>query len=162
MMNGVKLFSGFSECRYFSVVQRLLSSRRGNKMVRKETPGDSQPPLPNFSDLMRDLYKKGHPDVLRSIDKEKADINDQSFQILNNIITTIKTPGYPPMMVKTIPFHLKTTKGTKSTNLHVKTAGGECKRQLSASFEEFFITSGINPTGKFRWGNEHFPVDSLE
>lgn len=117
--------------------------------------------LPEFSSLMREMYKKGHPDIVRSADKAKSEINDNSFQVLNGILTTIKTTAYPPQIIQTIPFYLKTETGLRCTELHVKTAGGECKRQVTKSFSDFFIASGIAPSGQFKWSKEYFPVTNI-
>ena len=136
---------------------------------RQQTEVDSS--LPEFSFLLRQLYRRAHPDLLRASDPLLANDNDESMQTLNGIITTIKTYNeYPAQIHKNITFHLKsnTDKRVERVDLLLHTAGGDCKRQLTVSFEEFFLRSGIliNPRedGKdlFVWNKDYFPVEARE
>ena len=144
--------------------------------------------LPSFSSLMRLFYKQSHPDLLRSTASDCADINDQSMQVLNGILSTLKEDNaYPPRMVKNIPFYLlrkqtriqpptstdgggsaevplsksvpcpgPTQKSPASLSksggshlecveLRIRTGGGECRKQVTASMTEFFVAAGIIP-----------------
>ena len=136
---------------------------------RQQTEVDTS--LPNFSNLIRQLYRRAHPDLLRASDPLLADANDESMQTLNGIITTIKTYNeYPAQIHKNITFHLKSTADQKveQVDLLIHTAGGDCKRQLTASFEEFFLRSGIliNPREHdkdlFVWNKDYFPIEARE
>lgn len=124
-----------------------------------ETPQD----IPQFSGLLRQFYKQTHPDILRASNSEYADVNDQSWKTLNGILTTIKeVNSYPPQMVKTIPFYMRSTAsktGFKTVELRIRTAGGDCKKQLTVTLQNFFMESEISPDGKFQWGKEYFPLE---
>lgn len=119
--------------------------------------------LPQFQDLLRSLYKKAHPDLLRSSNPEMADTNDKSFQVLNGVISTIKTYNeYPPQMIRSIPFHLKRTDGSYTkVELSIRTAGGDCRKSLANSFELFFRDAGIC-NSRFAWGKDFFPLNPTE
>lgn len=118
---------------------------------------------PDFQSLIRQLYKRSHPDILRANNPESAIINDSSMQILNSMLTTIKSFNeHPPALNMKIPFHIKNNKNNKleCKNLVLKTAGGYCKKQITASFEQFFIECDIG--SKFVWNKEYFPIMSKE
>lgn len=139
------------------VVQRPLSNgKRSNKYQQTENPIETV----RFSHLLRQFYKKAHPDILRGSHPVQADVNDTSFQLLNGILSTIKEDnGYPPRMMRTIPFHLMEKNGIVVRELHIKTAGGDCKKQLRKTFEAFFQETGISK-GQFTWDKEYFPGSS--
>ena len=117
--------------------------------------------LPEFSTLMRSLYKKVHPDILRARSPIEADVNDSSMKELNGVLSSIKGYNeYPPAMIKQILFYVKApgSDELKKVSLTLRTAGGDCKRLLMNIFEDFFIRTGVH-TGPFRWGSEYFPQD---
>ncbi len=118
--------------------------------------------LPFFMALMRQIYKKVHPDLLRSSYPDLAKVNDESMQLINGVLSTIKNFGeYPPQIIKTIPFHMLDGQGgTRLVSLHIQTAGGECKRQLTECFALFFRETGVLTTDNdsFRWDKEYFPT----
>eukprot|EP01038_Epipyxis_sp_PR26KG_P004090 gene4090-5838_t len=151
----------------------------GNYTVRDAKQND----LPSFSNLLRQLYLRSHPDLLRSTNPELADINDQSMQIVNGLLSTVKEYNqYPPQTILNIPFHVKNqaTGIIHCHELRIRTAGGECKRQLTTTFEEFFIQSGIVSVDNnnynnhynrknnkkraaiFDWGKDYFPVQDKD
>jgi len=39
----------------------------------------------------------------------------------------------------------------------IKTAGGDSRKSLSKSFEQFFEEIGVHK-GKFKWGPDYFPT----
>lgn len=121
--------------------------------------------LPQFAVLLRQFYKQSHPDLLRASNAEHAAVNDESWQTLNGILSTIKERDtFPPMMNKTMPFYLrcaKSSNGVRQVDLRIRTAGGACKNQLTVTMGNFFVESGISPDGKFTWGKEYFPVAAM-
>jgi Domain of unknown function (DUF4460) len=135
--------------------------------------------LPQFSSLLRVLYKKSHPDLLRASHPELAEANDVSMRTLNGILTTLKQYNeYPAQIIQTLPFHMKNSKtgAIEEVDLRIKTAGGDSARSLTASFEDFFLRSSIlqipeqeqsaltsvKKSGEcFRWDKEYFPTESL-
>jgi hypothetical protein len=141
------------------------SRRAGAFGSRYAQPGASNAgeDLPQFAGLLRQFYRQSHPDLLRASHAEFADINDQSWQTLNGILSTIKeVNSYPPRMTKTIPFYLRaanTESGLKHIELTVRTGGGDCKKQLTVTMQDFFVASGISADGKFTWGKEYFPLE---
>ena len=117
--------------------------------------------IPEFQVLLRQLYRKSHPDLLRASHPEAAETNDVSMQLLNGILTTIKKYNqYPAQIVKTIPFHVKSGDQVIVINLKIQTAGGDCKKALTGSFRDFFFEIGIinSKVGQqFQWGKGYFP-----
>ena len=122
--------------------------------------------IPQFAGLLRQFYRQSHPDLLRASHNQQAEVNDQSWQTLNGILSTIKeVNSYPPRMSKNIPFYIRSSEKDaegmivlKHVELRIRTAGGECKKQLTVTLQDFFVTSGISSDGKFSWGKEYFPL----
>lgn len=116
---------------------------------------------PEFSILMRNLYKRSHPDLLRHSHPDKAEINDNSMQILNSILDSIKRENdYPPQQIMDIPFYIKVSSQSE-LELHIleiRTPGGECKKQLTNTFVNFFQKTGILTEPSFVWDREYFPL----
>jgi Domain of unknown function (DUF4460) len=118
--------------------------------------------IPDFHELLRQLYRKSHPDLLRASHPQFAEVNDSSMQLLNGILSTIKKYNeYPAQIVKTIPFHIRDGEVIKIAHLKIQTAGGDCRRSLSTSFQNFFLDVGITNKetgGSFSWGKDYFPT----
>lgn len=137
--------------------------RRGNNPRFGAAQQQNADELPQFSVLLRQFYKQSHPDLLRASNAKHAAVNDESWQTLNGILSTIKErDSYPPVMNKTVPFFVRCTKSTsglRQVDLKIRTAGGACKKQLTVTMGNFFVESGISPDGKFTWGKEYFPVE---
>jgi hypothetical protein len=116
---------------------------------------------PDFASMMRQLYRKSHPDLLRHSRPDLADINDQSMQLLNGILSTIKTNEYPPRIVKDITFYMKVANDSeyKPYLLSIRTGGGDCKNHLTETFAAFFVMTGLSQSGKFVWNKEYFPLE---
>ena len=127
-----------------SVLRRMTSLRATYKSKSKSrsyqhnkyaTGGASN--TPDFQSLIRPLYKRyrlslghlvwlltlawiarSHPDILRASHPSSAEINEESMQILNGILSTIKTYDSPPAINKRLIFHIKnTTTGYSLTRL---------------------------------------------
>lgn len=152
-------------CRGIVISFRGLSTRvnrRAQNSSRYAKAAQSED-LPQFSGLLRQFYKQTHPDLLRASHNEYADINDQSWQTLNGILSTIKAVNsFPPRMNKSIPFFMRSSQeqsGFRNVELRIKTAGGDCKKQLTVTLRDFFIESGISPDGQFVWGKDYFPTE---
>ena len=126
---------------------------------------ESDESLPVFPNLLRSFYKKVHPDLLRAQSPMEAEVNDTSMKELNGVLSSIKVYNeHPPAMVKNIAFYVKgnnSNKGLTKVNLQLKTAGGDCKRSLMGTFQDFFTRTGVH-TGPFRWGNDYFPAEPSE
>lgn len=124
----------------------------------KEIEKEKLSNLPDFQKLIRELYKKAHPDILYSTYPKEASVNDASMQILNGIITTLKsTEEYPQATRKKIPFYMKgSTSKLECRHLDIRIGGGYCKKQLTKSFEAFFADCGIH-RGSFNWNSGYFP-----
>jgi hypothetical protein len=114
----------------------------------------------DFGHLLRNLYKRSHPDLLRHAHPDLASINDQSMQILNGILSTVKNPNtFPPQMIKDIPFHVKVSPHNQIEEhvLRIRTGGGDCRKHLTDIFQQFFVETKISADGKFNWGKDYFP-----
>ena len=153
---------GFTQ-RSIAATIRGLSTRPNKRAGRFGSAAAEQEELPQFAGLLRQFYKKTHPDLLRASHNEYADINDQSWQTLNGILSTCKEHNsFPPRMIKAIPFYMRSPQeqtGFRQLELRIKTAGGDCKKQLTVTMSDFFVESGISTDGKFSWGKEYFPTE---
>ena len=146
-------------CNLTGVCQKRLYQSKSNRSRKGSKGNKEDETLPDFPALLRNLYKKVHPDLLRARSPIEADINDSSMKELNGVLSTLKGYNeYPPAMVKNISFYVKGTGSDelKKVNLTLRTAGGDCKRLLMNTFEDFFFRTGVH-TGPFRWGSEYFP-----
>ena len=133
----------------FSNHKRYLSSKKRShqnykdRINRQFNIGEANQ-LPEFNYLIKSFYKKAHPDIIRSHNQQYANENDIAFQQLNSIISTIKTNEFPPLISKTILFHMKSNDHNstfKQVNLTIRTSGGDCKKSLSKQFQVFVIYS---------------------
>lgn len=120
--------------------------------------------LPDFKSILRQFYKKAHPDLIRAFSAEAAEANDKSFQVLNGVLSTIKgTDEYPPAMHKTLQFYLlRSETSLARIDLNLRTAGGDSKNQLAKCFSQFFMSAGVldKAVGNFKWNDEFFqPLD---
>src|SRR2546430_2448245 len=118
--------------RHFAKGKNSYHARKAAFKAKLDAAQDELNNLPKFSNLIRQLYRRSHPDILRASHLEFAQINDQSMQILNSILTSIKTYNeYPPQIVKNVPFYLKTTgsDNLSCVELNIRTAGGDSKKQ---------------------------------
>jgi len=153
-----------SQTRYISSKQKQKQQRWGQRL-QQESKMKSGEGLPLFMPLMRQIYKKVHPDLLRNSHPELARVNDTSMQVLNGVLSTIKEFGeYPPQIIKNIPFHMLDGNGaTQLVSLRIMTAGGECKRQLTECFGVFFRETGVLSSAHdtFRWDKEYFPATGV-
>ena len=146
------------------VIKRLThygGALKKSKNNRRVKGNDDDSSLPDFPTLLRTLYKKVHPDLLRARSPIEADANDSSMKELNGVLSSIKVYNeYPPAMVKQISFYVKApgTDELRKVSLTLRTAGGDCKRLLMSTFEDFFIRTGVH-NGAFRWGADYFPKD---
>lgn len=118
---------------------------------------------PNLQSLLRSLYLRAHPDVIRHSEPALADVNNASMQVLNGVLSTLKVHNsYPPRLSQVIPFHVKTGDSIKSFELKLVTAGGDSRRQLTESFSVFFREAGILQGRDFQWDKEYFPEEARE
>lgn len=156
------IWSGAPTARFAS--NNRQQSRRAGRAVNPLQQNNTSEEMPQFAGLLRQFYKQTHPDILRASNSEYADINDQSWKTLNGILSTIKeVNSYPPQMVKTIPFHMRSSTsstGFKQVDLRIRTAGGDCKKQLTVTMQNFFVESEISADGKFQWGKDYFPLET--
>lgn len=141
--------------------RRLQQQYRGRYMQQKN--GEPVERLPEFTHLLRNLYKRAHPDLLRHSHPEFADINDKSIQVLNGVLDTVKaTHSHPPQTIVDIPFNVKSLDQPnvyETHTLRLRLGGGYCKKQLTKTFEEFFLEMKLTETGKFEWNKEYFPEE---
>jgi hypothetical protein len=110
---------------------------------------------------MNKLYRSSHPDTLTAAFPKLASVNGESYQVLNDVLGTIKVVNsYPPKMQKTIPFYVKMEGKSTPTkvDLVINAPGGDCRKVFQRSFHQFFVSAGIlNKFEKFDWGTEYFP-----
>ena len=148
--------------RWFHCSTKACRARQHNRsrMHDFKSKVESDESLPLFPTLLRNFYKKVHPDLLRAQSPMEAEVNDSSMKELNGVLSSIKVYNeHPPAMVKNIAFYVKGSSGGSGltkVNLQLKTAGGDCKRSLMRTFQDFFSRTGVH-TGPFSWGHEYFP-----
>lgn len=141
-----------------------LGSRRKERLrersQRYQARFAEDPDKPSLQALLRSLYMRAHPDVIRHSQPDLADVNNASMQVLNGVLSTLKVHNsFPPRLNQAIPFHVKTGDSIKSFELKLVTAGGDSKRQLTESFSVFFREIGVLQGKDFRWDKEYFPED---
>lgn len=116
--------------------------------------------LPLFHNLLRQLYRRAHPDLMKSHSETMSRINDTSMQELNGVLSTVKGKSeFPQAIDKRFTFYMKntTTSEYQKYELLLKTSGGDCRKQLRTSFEQFFQLTGICNTS-FQWDAGYFPA----
>ena len=127
------------------------------------------PPGQSFSALLRQLYKKTHPDLLRSRCSTSADHNDKMWQTVNGVLSTVKENAYPPAINQDIKLFLAGPgqPGTplESVETRIHTAGGDCKRSLTRSFSALFVSAKLFKLDQgqeplFAWDGEYFRLDT--
>lgn len=137
---------------------RKMKQKERAKRYSEKIALNKEENLQSFHSLLRQLYRKSHPDLVRSHSESMSKINDTSMQELNGILTTVKTSDYPPAIDKKFIFYVKgSTQVYEQYELHLKTSGGDCRKQLKKTFEGFFKATGISDA-PFRWDAEYFPV----
>ena len=136
---------------YLTTKMKLSSKRQGYKGRRSsslETSSNSgeESSLPKFATLMRSVYKRCHPDLMRARFPEAALVNEKGLQTINSVLDTIKKfNSFPPQIIQSIPLALLSQDGNDllHVTLRIKTAGGDCKRSLTLSFADLFIQAGL-------------------
>jgi hypothetical protein len=149
------------------IIKKNLSTVISNKKLRQKEKAaryaqkmsqNNEQNFPTFHSLLRQLYRKTHPDLVRSHSETMSKANDISMQELNGVLSTVKTTDYPRVLDRRFVFYVKDMNQTYNQHeLHLKTSGGDCRKQLKTTFELFFKETGISDS-PFRWDNEYFPV----
>jgi hypothetical protein len=155
-------------CMHFSNKKRDRARSHHQRFQRAqdqpEIEAEPSEVIPDFNQLLRNFYKRSHPDLLRHSHPQFAEVNDDSLQVLNGVLSTIKVlDQYPPMLKKDVTFYLRSTSDRQVVDqyvLKIRTAGGDCRKQLTTTFQMFFIDTKISETGKFNWNKEYFPISS--
>jgi hypothetical protein len=129
--------------------------QRADRYQAKFVPDTNRPKLQS---LLRTLYMRSHPDIIRHSEPGYADINSESMQLLNGVLSTLKEPNqYPPRISQVIPFYCKSNETIVLHELKLIGSGGDSKRQLTDTFSQFFKEIGILDTKDFTWDKEYFP-----
>lgn len=155
-------------CYLSTTSDRSMRNKKANR--GKGVAAVDQNELPQFSTLLRKFYRQTHPDLLRASHPSCADINDKSWQVLNGVLSTLKEcNSYPPRMIQSIPFYMRVIEtehadsrihnGMSCLELNIVTGGGDCKKQLTKTMQQFFQTSKISSDGKFEWDRAYFPLE---
>lgn len=140
------------------VSNRKLKQKERSQRYSEKYSLKNEQNLQSFHSLLRQLYRKTHPDLVRSHSEAMSKVNDTSMQELNGVLSTIKTTDFPPAIDKRFTFYVKnSTQSYEKFELHLKTSGGDCRKQLKTTFESFFKITGISDTS-FKWDVEYFPV----
>lgn len=155
--SGFSNSSGLLQRRFSSARKTLRHKQRTAQFAERNKAMYDESSLPVFADLMRKIYMRSHPDLLRASAPEKAAVNDSSMQSLNSVLTIVKrNKEFPTAADKAIPFHVKIDDEVQLVELKLKTGGGDCRHQLAACFQDFFEKTKIH-SGKFTWGKDYFP-----
>jgi hypothetical protein len=85
--------------------------------------------LPLFHGLLRQLYRRAHPDLVKSTSETMSKINDTSMQELNGVLSTVKEKSeFPHAIDKNFTFYLKGKDSEyEKFELSLKTSGGDCR-----------------------------------
>lgn len=155
-----------SFARSLANVQISRAQQRKRELLQKLKKGDNSGVSPSshkFGHLLKQLYKKTHPDLLRSTCAISASHNDKQWQVLNGILSTIKDNQYPPAIRSQMSLFLHgSSTPLQSVQLTIHTAGGDCKRSLTKSFSELFAQASLlTATAEFEWDSDYFNLDKV-
>jgi hypothetical protein len=122
------------------------------------------PRVPTLNEVMRNLYKRIHPDLLTNYPEQKH-INEQSLMTLQGLLNALKdasgdTP-YPKIINAILPFYLrgKTSGHFQKSELLLHTTGTACKAIVQKQLETFFKQTGLATS--FTWDAEYFPAKTI-
>ena len=155
-------YSSFSSSfiRFFSInlSNKKLKQKERSQRYQQKYSIKNEENLQSFHSLLRQLYRKTHPDLVRSHSEVMSKINDNSMQELNGVLSTIKTSDFPPAIDKKFIFYVKDNNQIyQKHELHLKTSGGDCRKQLKTIFQSFFQVTGISDQ-PFKWDTDYFPI----
>lgn len=121
---------------------------------------------PRFSVLLKQLYKRTHPDLLRSRCAVSAEHNDKQWQVLNGILSSVRgdVGEYPRAISQTMTLYLLGATTLEPVQLRIQTAGGDCKRSLTKSFTDLFLSAKILKENQpeIIFEDDYFRVAKLE
>ena len=127
------------------------------KLRQPRAEAQSSRPGMKFSTVLKQLYKRTHPDLLRSKCETSAEHNDKSWQVLNGILSTVKESAYPPAINKQVKLFMSSPTGLEPVELRIQTAGGDCRRSLTKSFSELFVNAKLlKVDDTIVWDEEYF------
>lgn len=116
--------------------------------------------VPSLNDVMRQLYKKIHPDLMMDYPEQKEQ-NEKSLGTFQNFLGQLKNidgnEKYPGIKNASLPFYLRTaTPGHfQRVELFLHTDATFNKKGIEKQLCNFF--KSINLGSQFRWDDEYFP-----
>lgn len=116
--------------------------------------------IPTLNDLMRQLYKKIHPDLMMDYPEQKEQ-NEKSLGTFQNFIGQLKNVDgnekYPVIRNASLPFFLRTaTPGHfQRVELFLHTDAAFNKKVIEKQLCGFFKSIGLSSS--FKWDDEYFP-----
>lgn len=120
--------------------------------------------IPSFSDQLRRLYLKVHPDLLSEHHAE-SEVNGSSFAVLNSFIAAMKSGAQVPQMNFNLKFYVKSDEEEsaklKLVDIHVRLSNSnplKNRREIAAVFEQLFSSCGLGSS--FEWAD--FDAESIE
>jgi len=145
--------------------QRKREALQRLRGTSKQTADGPTEEAPRFSVLLKQLYKRTHPDLLRSRCAVSADHNDKQWQVLNGILSSVRGDAgeYPRAISQTMTLYLLGAT-LEPVQLRIQTAGGDCKRSLTKSFTDLFLSAKILQPGQpeIVFEEDYFRVAKLE
>lgn len=116
--------------------------------------------IPSLNDIMRQLYKKIHPDLMMDYPEQKEQ-NEKSLGTFQNFLGQLKNidgnEKYPVIKNASLPFYLRTTTPGhfQRVELFLHTDATFNKKGIEKQLCNFF--KSINLGSQFRWDDEYFP-----
>lgn len=144
-------------------VAALTAEKIQEDKVAAKAKKDAAAPkrIPTLNDLMRNFYKKIHPDLMLAY-PEQREQNDQSLSVLQSFLTSLKDNNgnekYPVLRNATLPFYLRTPKQGhfQHVELLLHSEATLNKKLIEQQLVGFFKTAGVG--SQFKWDDEYFPL----
>ena len=141
-----------------SINQSVLQTNADKIRFKQSKQLNKKKPL--LSNLLKQFYLKVHPDVIGSINKTAADVNNQSVQELNSFFQSLidTDEPYPPKQHIKLPFYIRTNNDNKNVRkvfCRLQTNGGNCKNTVSKALQEFWLKVGLNHS-TFIWDQKYW------
>jgi len=145
-----------------NVQRAVLTAEQLTQEKEKKAEAEAAKPkkIPSLNDLMRQLYKKIHPDLMMAY-PEQREQNEKSLGTFQNFLGLLKqvdgNEKYPVLKNAILPFYLRTaTPGHfQRVELFLHTDSTMNKKGIEKQLATFF--KSINLSSQFKWDDEYFP-----
>lgn len=161
--------------------QRMSFGNGKGKRVSKEVLAqkNKEKNAPFLREVLRGFYMKTHPDKLAAF-PEAREINEKSFQELNNFLSQLKSRPFqeqmqageevdkssvfPPAQTLNLRFYILQDVNNVSQvvpqSFMLRTTGGNCKHVVQTSLSAFFGRCGLSDV--FKWDDVYWNQNFID